>query len=182
MGKMLKLGQTALVVVDVQGKLAHLMYDKEKLFDSLKKIIRGSQILQIPILWAEQLPENLGPTIPEVAQLLSNTQPIRKCCFSCCGNELFKQALGGLNVKQILITGIETHVCVYQTVIDLLKLGYEVQTVADAVSSRTIENKYVGLEKMKDAGATLTSTETALFELLKIAKGTPFKEIIKIIK
>ena len=90
--------------------------------------------------------------------------------------------LKALKRKQVLIAGIETHICVYQTAIDLINLGYEVQIVVDAVSSRTMENKQIGLEKIKDAGATLTSIETSLFELLKIAKGARFKEILKIVK
>jgi len=92
------------------------------------------------------------------------------------------QALKALNRKEILIAGIETHVCVYQTAVDLVNLGYEVQIVADAVSSRTMENKKIGLQKMRDAGVSLTSTETALFELLKVAEGKQFKEILKVIE
>jgi len=90
--------------------------------------------------------------------------------------------LRALNRKQILITGIETHICVYQTAMDLINLGYEVEVVADAVSSRTVENKEIGLEKVRDGGGKLTSTETALFELLKVAEGEKFKEILQIMK
>lgn len=173
---------TVLIIVDVQGKLAQLMHKKEALFENLQRIIKGSQILGIPILWAEQNPEGLGPTIPEVARLLSNIQPISKFSFSCCGSERFMQELEALDRKQVLIAGIEAHVCVYQTTMDLLELGYEVQIVADAVSSRAAENREIGLARMKDAGASLTSTETALFELLKVARGVKFKEILKIVK
>jgi len=173
---------TVLIIVDVQGKLAQLMHKKEALFENLQRIIKGSQILGIPILWAEQNPEGLGPTIPEVARLLSNIQPISKFSFSCCGSERFMQELEALDRKQVLIAGIEAHVCVYQTTMDLLELGYEVQIVADAVSSRAAENREIGLARMKDAGASLTSTEAALFELLKVARGVKFKEILKIVK
>jgi len=179
---MLMLERTALIIIDVQDKLAHLMYRKEALFENLQKIIKGTHILGIPILWLEQNPEGLGPTIPEVADLLSNTEPISKLSFSSCRNDRFIQALKALNRKEILIAGIETHVCVYQTAVDLVNLGYEVQIVADAVSSRTMENKKIGLQKMRDAGVSLTSTETALFELLKVAEGKQFKEILKVIK
>jgi nicotinamidase-related amidase len=92
------------------------------------------------------------------------------------------QALKNLNRKQVLIAGIETHICVYQTAADLVAMGVEVQVVTDAVSSRNAENKAIGLQKMRDAGATLTSVETALFELLKVAEGEPFKEILRIVK
>ena len=179
---MLILENTVLIVVDVQEKLAHVMSEKRVLLENLEKIIKGAQILGIPILLTEQNPEGLGPTIPEIARLLPNIQPVRKLSFSCCGSNRFMQALKALSRKQVLIAGIETHVCVYQTAVDLLNLEYEVQVVADAVSSKTVENRQIGLAKIRDAGAALTSMETALFELLKVAEGTKFKEILKIVK
>jgi nicotinamidase-related amidase len=180
---MLNLNNTALVVIDVQGKLAQLMSHKETLFDNLQKIIKGAQVLELPIIWNEQLPEKLGPTTSEIADLLANTtQPIAKSSFSCCGNPPFMDALKATQRKQVLLTGIETHVCVYQTCRDLLDLGYEVQVVSDAVSSRSPENRQIGLERMHEAGATLTSTEMALFELLRVAEGPRFKEITRIVK
>ena len=179
---MLILENTVLIVVDVQDKLARVMHKKEMLFDSLQKLIKGAQILGIPIILTEQNPEGLGPTIPEVVRLLPDIQPIPKLSFSCCGDERFLQELEALNRKQVLIAGIEAHVCVYQTAMDLLRLGHEVQVVADAVSSRTAENKEIGLERVKSEGASLTSTETALFELLKVAEGEKFKKILKIVK
>lgn len=179
---MLKREDTALVVVDVQGKLAQLMHNKEFLFENLQKVVKGVQAVGLPIIWVEQNPMGLGPTIPELAELLSDLQPISKLSFSCCGNEKFRQALEALGRKQVLVVGIETHVCVYQTTMDLLSLDYEVQVVADAVSSRTAENRQIGLERMRDAGAALTSTEMALFELLGAAKGPEFKEVLKIVK
>jgi len=179
---MLKMENVALLIVDIQGNLAHSMHGKELLFKNVQKLIKGIQVLGIPILWVEQNPQGLGPTIPEIADILSNIQPISKMSFSSCGNERFVQALKALNRKQVLIAGIEAHVCVYQTAADLVDLGYEVQVVADAVSSRTIENKEIGLQKMRDSGVSLTSVETALFELLKVAEGEQFREILKIVK
>lgn len=180
---MLTLNNTALVVIDVQGKLAQLMSQKDSLFDNLQKIIKGAQTLDLPIIWNEQLPEKLGPTIPQIAQLLTNTtQPIAKASFSCCGNPPFMEALKATGRKQILLTGIEAHICVYQSCRDLLDLGYEVQVVTDATSSRTPENRQIGLERMKEAGATMTSAEMALFELLRVAEGPKFKEITRIVK
>jgi len=179
---MLTSENTILVLVDVQGKLAHLMHGKETLFENLRRVIKGIQILGIPILWTEQYPEGLGPTIAQVADLLSGIQPISKLSFSCCRNDRFVQALKASGRNQVLIVGIEAHVCVYQTAADLLKLGYEVQVVSDAVSSRTLENKEVGLQKMRDAGVGLTSTEMALFELVRVAEGQQFKEILKIVR
>ena len=179
---MLILENTVLLVVDIQEKLARVMPDRQVLLENLEKIIKGAQVLGIPILLTEQNPEGLGPTIPEIAHLLPNIQPIRKLSFSCCGSDRFIQTLKAVSRKQVLIAGIETHVCVYQTAVDLLNLRYEVQVVADAVSSRTVENRYIGLEKIKHAGAALTSTETALFELLRVAEGAKFKELLKIVK
>jgi nicotinamidase-related amidase len=179
---MLKSEKTVLIVVDVQGKLAQLMYGKQALFENLQKIIKGIKVMGIPILWVEQNPEGLGSTIPEISELLAGSNPISKTSFSSCKNERFIQALKAANRNQILIVGIEAHICVYQTAMGLVELGYEVEVVTDAVSSRTIDNKKVALQKMRTAGVTLTSTEMALFELLEVAEGEQFKEILKIVK
>ncbi|MBW2575402.1 MAG: hydrolase [Deltaproteobacteria bacterium] len=179
---MLKIENTALLIVDIQGNLAHLMQGKELLFKNVQKLIKGIQVLEMPILWVEQNPRGLGPTIPEIADLLSDIRPISKMSFSSCRNDRFLQALNALNRKQVLVAGIEAHVCVYQTAAGLVGLGYEVQVATDAVSSRNLENKEIGLQRMKDSGVSLTSVETALFELIKVAEGEQFKEIIKIVK
>ena len=179
---MLKTEDAILLLVDIQGKLAHLMHDKQRLFENLQKLVKGIQVLGVPILWVEQNPIGLGPTIPEVADLLPTVKPIGKMSFSSCRNDRFLQALRNLNRQQVLIAGIETHICVYQTTADLVDLGVEVHVVTDAVSSRSAENKAIGLQKMRDAGARWTSVETALFELLKVAGGEPFKEILRIVK
>ena len=179
---MLKKKNALLLIVDVQGKLAHLMHEKERLFDTLQKLIRGIRVLGIPVLWVEQNPAGLGPTIPEVADLLTDSTPISKMSFSSCRNDRFLQALKELDRNQVLIAGIESHICVYQTAVDLVDMGLEVQVVTDAVSSRTAENKDIGLQKMRDAGASWTSVETALFELLGVAEGEVFKALLKIVK
>ena len=179
---MLKMENVSLLIVDIQGNLAHAMHEKELLFKNMQKLIKGIQVLGLPILWVEQNPQGLGPTIPEIADILSNIQPISKMSFSSCRNDRFMQALKALNRKQVLIAGIEAHICVYQTAADLVDLGYEVQVVTDAVSSRNLVNKEIGLQKMRDSGVSLTSVETALFELLKVAEGEQFKEILKIVK
>ncbi len=179
---MLKLDDTALVVIDVQGKLAQLTHNRTELFKNLRLMIQGAQVLRIPILWTEQYPKGLGPTVAEVSELLPAIQPIGKNAFSCCGERAFMATLEPLGRRQILLTGIETHVCVHQTAMDLLEAGYEVQVIADAVSSRTAENRHIGLEKMRDAGVVITSTETALFELIKVAEGPQFKQISKLVK
>ena len=179
---MLKTENTALLIVDIQGNLAHAMHEKELLFKNMQTLIKGIQVLGLPILWVEQNPQGLGPTIPEIADILSTIQPITKMSFSSCRNDHFMKALRVLNRKQVLIAGIEAHICVYQTAADLVALGYEVQVVSDAVSSRNLVNKEIGLQKMRDSGVSLTSVETALFELIRVAEGEQFKEILKIVK
>ena len=179
---MLTVESSVLVVIDVQGKLAQLMHGKEALFENLRRIVQGAQVLGVPILCTEQNPAGLGPTIPEVAEALGDVVRLPKLSFSCCGDERFVRELEDLGRKQVLLTGIETHICVYQTAVDLVARGCEVHVVADAVSSRTQENKAIGLRKMTDAGACLTSVETALFELLRVAEGAQFKQILRIVK
>ena len=179
---MLTIENTTLVIIDVQDKLSRVMYEREALFDNIQKLIKGIQILDIPIIVTEQNPRGLGSTIPAISNLLPYLQPIPKFSFSCCGEERFLRELKELRRKQILIAGIETHICVYQTIIDLLSLEYEVQVVADCVSSRSPANKELGLSRMSLAGALKTSTEMALFELLRVAEGERFRAIRTIIK
>ena len=179
---MLTTDNAVFLLVDVQGKLAHTMHAKENLFKNLRKLVKGMRVLEVPILWAEQNPKGLGPTVTEVAELLTDVQAIPKHSFSCYKNNDLRQALEDLNRKTVLVAGIETHVCVYQTVRDLRQANYEVQLVADAVSSRLIENKEIGLEKCKNTGAQITSVETVLFELLEVAEGGRFKQILEIVR
>jgi nicotinamidase-related amidase len=173
---------TVLVVVDFQEKLVRAMHEKQALVDNAAKMVQGAKILGLPILWTEQNPKGLGSTVPEIATLLSDMQPVTKLSFSCCGEARFMELLLELNRKQFLLCGIESHVCVYQSAADLLNLGGEVQVVADAVSARTPANRDIGLERCKELGASLTSAETALFELLKIAEGDKFKQMLKVVK
>ena len=179
---MLDLQKCGLVVVDVQGKLAQLMYDREILFKNIRILIQAVTILNIPILWCQQCPDALGPTVPEISELLSDTQPINKSSFSCCCDERFSTALQDLGRSQILLCGIEAHVCIYQTAVDLLRAGCEVSVIADAVSSRTSQNKEIGSAAARAEGAKVTSTEMALFELLRTADHPKFKQIAKLVK
>jgi nicotinamidase-related amidase len=171
-----------LVVIDVQGKLAELMHERENLFKNIRILIQVCRLLEIPVLWCQQVPAALGPTVPEIAELLVGLEPINKSSFSCCRCEEFNNKLYELNKKQILLCGIETHVCVYQTAVDLLERDYEVEVIADAVSSRTPANKEVGLDKIAAQGAQISSIETCLFEILKSAEHPRFRQIAKLIK
>ena len=179
---MLDIQQCCLAVVDVQGKLAQLMHGREALFKNIQIFVRAAKILEIPILWCQQCPDALGPTVPEIAQLLDDNEPINKSAFSCCGVEQFNARLKDLARNQILLCGIETHVCIYQTTIDLLGQGFNVNVIADAISSRTQENKQIALNRLAAEGADISCTEMALFELLKTAEHPKFRQIAKLIK
>ena len=179
---MLEIQNSCLVVVDVQGKLAQLMVDKESLFKNIRILIQAAQILDIPILWCQQAPEALGPTLPEIAELLAGEEPIDKACFSCCGEERFTAELNAMGKEQVLLCGIETHVCIYQTAMDLMEGGLDVTIVADAVSSRTEQNRETGLDRLASEGANISSTEMVLFELLKTANHPQFKQIARLVK
>jgi nicotinamidase-related amidase len=179
---MLKAEHAVLVVIDIQGKLASLMDDKERIYKNVGILIQGVMLLDVPIIWTEQAPEKLGQTLPEIAGLLDGLTPLPKTTFSCCGDPDFLSALRNLDRKQILLTGIETHICVYQTARDLLESGYEVYLLSDAVSSRTEENRRLGIARMKDLGAIVTGTEMALFEMLEKAEGDTFKAISRLIR
>jgi nicotinamidase-related amidase len=180
---MLSKENTTLVLVDFQEKLIKAMCDKEDLIKSVEKLVRASNILGLPILWTEQNPRGLGPTIPEITSHLEGADPPHeKLAFSACGEPEFLESLKKLNRKQILLAGIESHVCVYQTAADLLEIGHEVQVVTDCTSSRTPSNRAIGWERMKLIGATLTSMETALFEMLGRAEGEEFKSMLPVIK
>lgn len=179
---MLEIDKTCLVVVDVQGKLAELMWEKESLFKNLEVLVKSANILDMPILWCQQYPKALGDTIEQVAAHLVDLSPCDKMSFSCCGNEEFADKLHAAGRRQILLCGIEAHICVYQTAMDLLDMDYDVQVVGDAVSSRTQENKSAALSRIKWEGAAITTTEMALFELLGTAEHDKFKEIAKLVK
>ena len=174
--------QAAILLIDVQERLVQAMSRKDELLRNLEILLKGGNIFGMPVLWAEQHPKGLGPTVPALSALLPGQQPIIKRSFSCCGHEPFLQALNALQRKQMLVAGIETHVCVFQTALELHNLGYAVQVVSDAVSSRTPANNQIGLDRLRAEGITLTSTEMALFELLKVAEGAQFKEILTLVK
>ena len=178
---MLNSKNTALVIIDVQGKLARIMQNADALFRNLAMLIKGARLLEVPIIWMEQLPDKLGSTVEEVSVHLDGLKPIAKDVFSCVQNDEFNGTLTETNPKNVILAGIETHVCVYQTAMDLLE-NYNVEVVADATSTRLEHNKEIGLEKIRRSGGQITSVETALFELQGKATGSTFKELIEIIK
>jgi len=179
---MLDIQNCCLVVVDVQGKLAQLMHGKQALFKNTQILIKAAKILNIPILWCQQCPDSLGPTVPEIAQLLADNEPINKAAFSCCGSEQFNIRLNELARQQVLLCGIENHVCIYQTAVDLLRKGFSVDVIADAVSSRALENKQIAIDRMAAEGINISCIEMALFEMLRTAEHLQFKQIATLIR
>lgn len=173
---------TVLVIIDVQGKLAQIMHDRDTLFNNLHILVSGVKLLNIPIIWMEQVPDKLGSTIPEIKDVLIDQKPIIKDVFSCMKNEEFNNQIKRINPNDIILAGIESHICVYQTAMDLLEKKYNVHIVADAISSRISENKELGIERMLLEGAIKTSVEMLLFEIQGEAKGDRFRQISRLVK
>ncbi len=179
---MAKIDQACLVIVDIQGKLAQLMHEKDVLFAQTEILVKAFTELNMPILWCQQVPEALGPTVEPIRTLLSHTHPINKACFSAWQNPEFQAQLIKSDCSQVVICGIETHICIYQTARDLLENGYDVEIVAEAVSSRTAGNKAIGLNRIQQKGAQVTSVEMLLFDLLETAEHSAFRSLAKLIK
>lgn len=178
---MLKRENAVLVFIDVQGRLAELVDTADILFKNLRRLLEGMKVFEVPVIVTEQIPEKLGATRDEFQSFISS-QPVAKSAFSCCGEPAFLKALEKTKHRHVILCGIETHVCVYQTARDLLASGYEVYAVADAVSSRDPANKALALRRMEAEGVKLTGTEMVLFELLGDAKSPQFKSILQIVK
>ena len=173
---------TILVVIDFQEKLFPVMFEKETLLTNVQKMIKGALILEIPIIFTEQNPAGLGGTLRELSDLVHNPELVSKFNFSCCAEAGFDEKLKTLGRHQILMCGIESHICVYQTSMDLLSNGYEVHLVSDCVSSRTSQNKELALRRMASEQIKLTGVEMALFELLRSSKAQQFKAISSLVK
>jgi len=178
--------QSVVTVIDVQGKLATLMQHASDLSSNIAALLEASQLLTVPALWVEQAPEKLGVTIPPIANkittLYPTLKPIVKSSFSTMGCQEFKQTLQSLQRKQVILVGIESHICVYQTARDLVAQGYEVFAVIDGISSRTNQNYQLGLSRMEQLGVTLTSVEMLVFEWQQAAEGKNFSKIAKLFR
>lgn len=171
--------RAALVVIDVQEAFRKAVPDFDSVASATAKLVEGAKEMGIPVVVTEQYPKGLGETVPEVAEHLpEGTEPVDKVCFSAAEADGFD--LGGRD--QALVCGIETHVCVNQSTLDLLERGVETHVAEDAVGSRTAENKRLGLHRMERAGAVVTSVETALFELLRGSDAPEFKKVQALVK
>jgi nicotinamidase-related amidase len=172
----------ALLIIDIQERLAVVMDKREMVVRNTLHLVELAKMLNIPVVVTEQYPRGLGRTLPEIQAALPTYLPIEKVSFNCCGEASFNEQIKRLGKKKLIVTGMETHICVLQTSLGLIQECYDVHLVMDAVCSRTKANWRSGLELIRDAGGVLTNTETALFQLLGVA-GTPeFKMISNRIK
>lgn len=175
--------RAALVVIDMQEKFRPIMTSFDEVAARILVMVQGCQLLGVPILVTEQYPQGLGRTAAEIMQHLPpGSQPIEKLTFSSCGVAEFDLQLREKHIEQVLITGIEAHICVSQTAHDLLQLGYQVHLISDAIGARFPHNREVALARLQRAGALLSSVEMALFEMLKSSDATEFKAVQKLIK
>jgi len=200
--------EAGLVVIDIQERLLPAIHDKERVVRHARILIQGARILGLPLFLTEQYRHGLGPTVPEIAEAVAGgavtggavsetratstthqplvttapSAPLEKLTFSAAGVPACEQGLAARGVKDVVLCGIEAHVCVCQTCLDLLARGFRVFVVADAISSRTPENHRLGLERMRDAGAAVVSTEMVLFEMLERAGTAEFKQILTLVK
>ncbi len=180
---MLSKGNTGLIVVDVQGKLATLMHESDALIENITKLVKGAKALDLPILWLEQNPERLGPTAEPIREVLESTHlPITKYTFDGCKEATFNVAVENAKVDTWLVCGIESHICVYQTAVSLRQSGYRVELVTDCVSSRTAANKALAFAKLTANGVVLTGLEMCLYEMVEDCRAPEFKEILALIK
>jgi len=172
---------TALLIIDVQERLVKAMPNRIEVEEAISTLQQGMEILNLPTLITEQYPRGLGATVESISARAPKAAVVEKTSFSCCGEDSFAPALEELGAKQVVISGMETHVCVLQTVLDLLQAGYQVHVPIKATCSRSDANRDNALERMQQAGAIITNVESVLFELLREAGSAEFKAISKMI-
>ena len=174
----------ALVVVDVQQKLLPPIFQREQLVRNTQLLIRAAGILQIPAIVSTQYAKGLGETVPEIASLLPEIEPVDKNLFSCFGSDVFCTMLKRLpgNRNTLLLCGMESHICVMQTALAALREGYLVHVASDAVGSRSEWNWKIGLDRMRAAGAVISSTEMMIYELMRSSAAPAFKELLPHLK
>jgi nicotinamidase-related amidase len=180
----LEADRCALIVVDIQKKLLPPIFQKDQLVRNAKLLIRAAGILKIPAIVSTQYAKGLGGTVPEIASLLPETEAIDKKLFSCFGSDVFCTLLKRLpgNRNTLLLCSMESHICVMQTALAALREGYLVHIASDAVSSRTEWNWKVGLDRMRAAGAVISSTEMMIYELMRSSSSPAFKELLPHLK
>jgi nicotinamidase-related amidase len=179
----LSVDDCVLAVVDIQEKLLARIHEKERLVRNSQLLIRLANILSLPVVVTTQYAKGLGPTVPDILSLLPNVTPVDKLDFGCFGNGEFCSAISVLSGRNtLLLCGMETHICVMQTALGALNQGLNVHVAADAVGSRTELNWKLGLERMREAGAVISSTEMMIYELLGKSGSPAFKEMLQYLK
>lgn len=173
---------SALILIDVQGKLARMMPDVSGLLARIGALLQAADKLGVPIIWLEQNPQGLGATLPELSALLAGRQPIIKQHFDACAEPDIHQRLSELTAEHLVVCGIEAHVCVYQTAMGLLALGKQVHVPVDAVASRYDEARHLAVQRLAQEGARLSNTDMLLFEWLGSAKHPEFRSVLELIK
>ncbi|MFN8296369.1 MAG: hydrolase [Chitinophagales bacterium] len=173
--------KTALLIIDIQEKLMPVIQDAEVVFANTNRLLKGASVLNIPVILTEQYPKGLGNTCSEI-ELSENILQVEKMCFSCMQSEDVIQQLKTNNITTLILCGVESHICVLKTALEALENNFEVHVVADAVSSRTKENKQLALERIRQSGAFIVSTEIILFQLIDEAGTEAFKAISRLIK
>lgn len=174
--------QSQLVIIDMQTKLSNVMTDR--IADVLKNcaiLLQSAALLEIPTIFTEQYPKGLGSTLPELSQYMGGKKAVEKTAFSCCGEPAFNRQLLG-DHQQVILAGMEAHICVLQTALDLLAQGKAVFVLEDAVISRDSENKRNSLNRMREAGVIISNTESLVFEWLGVAEGDAFKKISQLVR
>jgi len=179
--KILRRDSTALLIIDIQEKILKVINESELVVENSIKLIKGFQIFKLPVLYTEQYPKGLGPTVIEIKEVLGTSATV-KTTFSCSGADNLFPTLINSDIKQLVVCGIETHVCVQQTVMDLLENGFQVNVAADAVSSRRDLDHKIALDRMNKLGAEITTTESILFEILEKSGTEEFKAISNLVK
>jgi nicotinamidase-related amidase len=180
--QILKKEETVLVVIDVQTMLWEVIFEKERVLSQNKKLIEAFKIFDLPIILTEQYPLGMGRTHPEILELLKETEKFEKLSFSCLKKDEFSQKLFSLKRKQIVLTGIESHICVLQTAYDLLEKNFSVFIPYDGVSSRKKTDWENALQRLQKEGVIIGSVESFIFELLESADTPLFRKILKIVK
>ncbi|MDM7916288.1 MAG: hydrolase [Candidatus Eisenbacteria bacterium] len=184
---MLSKERAVLLVVDVQGRLLPSIHDADATVSAITRLVRGFGIAGAPVVVTEQYRKGLGETDPRIQEAVREVSggsfdPYEKMSFSCCRDETFRAAIEALRRSQVVLCGIESHVCVHQTALDLLGAGYEVQIAADAVSSRSPRNREIALQRLASEGAKLTTVETAVFEMLEVCGTDAFRAWSRLIR
>jgi nicotinamidase-related amidase len=180
--KLLDKEDTGLLIIDVQEKLMQVMGQKQRVLDNIIRLLHCANIYHLPIVLTEHYRKWLGPTLPVIVEALPSYNPIEKMHFDCCDVDAFNNRLESEGVRNVIVTGVESHICIFQTCVSVLERGYSVHVPLDAVDSRTDENWRVGLRLMERAGAVITSAEAVVYQLLKKAGTREFNKILKLIR